>query len=199
MPTLKINNLYFLITQDDNRTPVSQSVSSKTEEPSSVTPPENWGGERVSDKFARPRQQLPHPSRFATLASSSSISSGSMMTGLQDPSLPSSQTGINYRVRDSQESPLAYSDIPPFGSTSLSLGVKGNIESSGLVLTQTRRPSSYAERISTNSSFSDGTLGSPKTKKTGAETREELLNSFSPRYERSSATEPAIPSSTNVR
>ncbi|KAI7735071.1 hypothetical protein M8C21_004940 [Ambrosia artemisiifolia] len=184
--------------QDDNHNPVSQPLSSpvslKPDEPSSITPPEAWGG--VSDKFFRQRQQ--GTSRLA----SSGLSSGSMMAGLQDLSLPSSQTGINFRVRDSsssQESPLAYSEIP-FGSTSLSLGLKGNIESSGLALSQTRRPSSYAERISTNPSFSDGTsnaVGSPKTKKIGPETREEILNSFTPRHETSAVTELGIPSSVN--
>ncbi|KAI7735086.1 hypothetical protein M8C21_004955 [Ambrosia artemisiifolia] len=185
--------------QDDNHNPVSQPLSSpvslKPDEPSSITPPEAWGG--VSDKFFRQRQQ-----GTSRLASSSSLSSGSMMAGLQDLSLPSSQTGINFRVRDSsssQESPLAYSEIP-FGSTSLSLGLKGNIESSGLALSQTRRPSSYAERISTNPSFSDATsnvVGSPKTKKIGPETREEILNSFTPRHETSAVTELGIPSSVN--
>lgn len=192
--------------QDDNHTPVSQPVSSpvssNTIEPSTITPPEAWGGERVSDKFARSRQQMTLPSRFATLTSSSSISSGYMMTGFQDLSLPLSQTSISLRARDnfsSQETPLANTEIP-FGSTSVSLGVKGNTESSGLALTQTRRFSSYAERISTNPSFSDGTsnvVGSPKIKKTGAETSEEILNSFSPRHEMSSVTESGIPPSMN--
>lgn len=206
--------------QDDSSTPVSQPatspVSSKTDESPSITPPEAWGGERLSDKFARPpRQSVTLPSRFATLAASSSISSGSMLSGLQDLSLPSSQTAMNpvstsslslanFRARDNssnQESPLGYSD-GPFSSTSLSLCVKGttNIESSGLALTPTRRFSSYAERISTNPSLSDGTsiaAGSPKTKKTGAETREELLNSFSPRHEVSAATESGFLPSMN--
>nr|XP_043608311.1 protein NEDD1 [Erigeron canadensis] len=182
--------------QDANRTPVfqptSSPVSSTTDESPSITPPEAWGGQRASENIARLRHGS---SRFSTLASSSS--SGSMMAGLQDLSLPLSQTGINFRVRDnssSQESLLAYSDAP-FGS-SISLGMRGNMESSGSALTQTRRPSSYAERISTTPSFSDGTanaVGSPKLKKTGAETREDLLNSFTPRHEISAVTEAAIP------
>ncbi|KAI3734908.1 hypothetical protein L6452_14389 [Arctium lappa] len=206
--------------QDDSSTPVSRPVtspvSSKTDESPSITPPEAWGGERLSDKFVRPpRQPVTLPSRFATLATSSSISSGSMLSGLQDFSLPSSQTAINpvsssglslanFRTRDNsfnQESPLGYSEAP-FSSTSFSLGVKGttNVESPGLALTPTRRFSSYAERISTNPSLSDGTsiaVGSPKTKKTGAETREELLNSFSPRHEVSAATESGFLPSMN--
>ncbi|KAJ9553425.1 hypothetical protein OSB04_017470 [Centaurea solstitialis] len=195
--------------QDDSSTPVARPATSpgKADESPSITPPEAWGGERLSDKFVRPpRQSVTLPSRFATLATSSSISSGSMLSGFQDLSLPSSQTVMNpisssslslssFRARDgasNQESPLGYSE-GPFSSTSFSLGVKGttaNVESSGLALTPTRRFSSYAERISTNPSLSDGTsiaVGSPKTKKTGAETREELLNSFSPRHEVSAA------------
>ncbi|XP_076939464.1 protein NEDD1-like [Bidens hawaiensis] len=184
-------------TSDDNHTPVSQSLSLKPDEPSSITPPEAWGG-----GVHRLRQQGSVASRFATLASSSGLSSGSMMTGLQDLSFPSSQTGLNFRVKDtssSQESLLAYPDIP-FGSTSLSLGLKGNLESSGPVSGQTRRFTSYAERISTNPSFSDGTaiaVGSPKMKKNGSETREEILNSFTPRHEASIATELGIPPAVN--
>ncbi|XP_071732796.1 protein NEDD1-like isoform X2 [Rutidosis leptorrhynchoides] len=191
-------------TMDDSRTPISQPISFpiRTDEPSSITPPEAWGGERVSDKFARPRQQVTLPSRFATLSSSSSIFSGSMMTGLQNPSLPSIQTGINFQIRDnsfSQESPLAYSDVP-FGSTSVTLGMQGNLESSGLALTQTRRFSSYAERISTNPSFSDATVsavGSLKVKKSEAETKEEHVSSFSSKNETLVVAESGIPSSMN--
>ncbi|XP_071732797.1 protein NEDD1-like isoform X3 [Rutidosis leptorrhynchoides] len=157
-------------TMDDSRTPISQPISFpiRTDEPSSITPPEAWGGERVSDKFARPRQQVTLPSRFATLSSSSSIFSGSMMTGLQNPSLPSIQTG--------------------------------NLESSGLALTQTRRFSSYAERISTNPSFSDATVsavGSLKVKKSEAETKEEHVSSFSSKNETLVVAESGIPSSMN--
>nr|GEW00040.1 protein NEDD1 [Tanacetum cinerariifolium] len=192
--------------QDDNRTPVSQPasshLSSKTDEPSSVTPPENWGAERASDKIFRSRQQGTLPSRFATLSSSLSLPSGSMMTGLQDPSLPSSQAAISFRVRDNssnQESPLSYPEVP-FGSTSLSLGMKSMIESPGLTSTHPRKFSSYAERISTNPSFSDVTsnaVGSPKTKKTVAETREQILNTFSPRHEMSAITESGISPTMN--
>ncbi|KAJ4978571.1 hypothetical protein NE237_009351 [Protea cynaroides] len=53
-------------------------------------------------------------------------------------------------------------------------------------LTLPRRFSTYAERMSTTPSFSDGAAlatGSPKAKKTLAETREELINSFLSRSE----------------
>ncbi|XP_020103310.1 protein NEDD1 isoform X2 [Ananas comosus] len=51
--------------------------------------------------------------------------------------------------------------------------------------------STYAERISTSSAFSEGmasAIGSPKLKKTGAETREELLNSLLSRQEAASSS-----------
>ncbi|KAI3778257.1 hypothetical protein L2E82_07427 [Cichorium intybus] len=155
--------------EDDNQTPISQLDSHLYLLQNPMNHPEAWGGEKLSDKFLRPpRQQLSLPSRFATMTSSST---GSMQTGLEDLS-----SGLppltNLRVYDSssssQDSPLA----------SLSLGLKGNLESSGLTTTPTRRFSSYAERISTNPSFSDGTstavgVGSPKIKKT-----DEILNSM---------------------
>ncbi|KAF6161107.1 hypothetical protein GIB67_007748 [Kingdonia uniflora] len=54
-----------------------------------------------------------------------------------------------------------------------------------------RRFTTYADRISTSSSVSDGSSfasGSPKAKKTGAETREELLNSLLSRPDMSAST-----------
>ncbi|CAL5420986.1 unnamed protein product [Camellia sinensis] len=70
-----------------------------------------------------------------------------------------------------------------FSSMSLSLGTKSttsgqsNLDSLGSALNHPRKFTTYAERMSTNLAFSDGTslsVGSPKTKKTRAETREEL-------------------------
>lgn len=172
--------------QDDNQTPISLPPlsPSKSDEPSSITPPEAWGGEKLSDKLLRPpRQQLSLPSRFSTMTSSST---GSMLTGLEDltSGLPPLANLRVYDSSSSQDSPLA----------SLSLGLKGNLESSGLTSTPTRRFSSYAERISTNPSFSDGTstavgVGSPKIKKS-----DEILNSVTPRHDMSS---PAGIESTN--
>nr|GMC59110.1 protein NEDD1 isoform X1 [Ipomoea batatas] len=181
--------------QDDIRSSLSQmastpSASSRSDDSSSITPPEAWGGERFSDRLAHLRQ-----SRFA-MSTSSSLASGTMFSGLQDTfpashsmsSLTSSSLSLeNLRVRETsnEETSLGSSDHVPLSSTSLSLGTKGlngqgSLDSLGTALALPRKFSSYAERISTTSSFSDGTLsvGSPKTKKTGAETREELLNSL---------------------
>lgn len=192
---------YLLLLQDDTR-----SSSSKSEDSSSITPPEAWGGGRLSDKFTLNRQSVNLPSRFATLTSSS-LSSGSMFSGFQDLTLSTSQTTMssltssnpsftNFRSIDASSNldpSLGFSEHVPHNSSSLSLGTS---------LTIPRRFSSYAERISTSPSFSDGTslsvVGSPKTKKTGAETREELLNSSMSRSDVLATTEPGILPSTNV-
>ncbi|KAL7220772.1 hypothetical protein ACSBR2_013627 [Camellia fascicularis] len=128
------------------------------------------------------------------------------------PSSTSKQTSMSYltssnlilanlRNRDNssnQESSLGFPEHIPFSSMSLSLGTKSttsgqsNLDSLGSALNHPRKFTTYAERMSTNLAFSDGTslsLGSPKTKKTGAETREELLNSLLSRTDTLSATE----------
>ncbi|XP_028059666.1 uncharacterized protein LOC114263355 isoform X3 [Camellia sinensis] len=107
----------------------------------------------------------------------------------------------NLRNRDNssnQESSLGFPEHIPFSSMSLSLGTKSttlgqsNLDSLGSALNHPRKFTTYAERMSTNLAFSDGTslsVGSPKTKKTGAEMREELLNSLLSRTNTLSATE----------
>ncbi|KAL2541635.1 Transducin/WD40 repeat-like superfamily protein [Abeliophyllum distichum] len=197
--------------QDDPHSTLSQLTStpaSTYSDDSSITPPESWGGERFSDKFIHLRQSVNAPSRFAVLTSSS-LSSGSMLSGLQDVSLPTSQStstltsslgGLaNLRVRENSnhETLLGSSEhISP------SLGTKGftgqgNADSLSPAFSLHRRFSSYAERIGVTPSFSDAAVGSPKTKKTGAETREELLNSLLSRSGMSSATEAGIFPTTN--
>ena len=143
-----------------------------------------------------------------------------MLSGLQDLSLSTSQTSMsslsnsnlgyaNLRPKDvssSQETSLGFSEHVPFSAISMSLGTKGvtgptNLELPGPTLSLPRRFSTYAERISTTSSFSDGislATGSPKTKKSGAETREELLHSLLSRTDISSAMESGMVPSINV-
>ncbi|KAJ4840982.1 Protein nedd1, partial [Turnera subulata] len=200
--------------QDDSRsftlTGESTPTPSFKNEDSSVTPPEAWGG--VPDKLAQLRQPLNLPSRFARL-NSGAMTSGSMFSGLQDVSSSTSQTGISSLATQRTFSNLQLKDIPSNLETSagiadhtssspmsLSLGTRGvmgstNVESPGPAsLSLSRRFSTYAERISTTSSFSDATsfsVGSPKTKKTGVETREELLNSLLSRSD-STVAEPGI-------
>ncbi|KAG5237526.1 transducin family protein [Salix suchowensis] len=66
------------------------SSSSKSDD-SSITPPEAWGDERLSDKTANLHQPLNLPSRFAITSGSSAL--GSMFSGLQDLPSSTSQTG----------------------------------------------------------------------------------------------------------
>ncbi|XVF83774.1 hypothetical protein PTKIN_Ptkin16aG0519700 [Pterospermum kingtungense] len=197
--------------QDDTRSfPALGSTpppSSKSEE-ASITPPEAWGGEMISDKFTHLRYL---PSRFGVQASSG-LTSSSIYSG-QDQSSTLSQTSISSltssnlsydnlhknHASSNQETSLGFPEH--FSSSSLSalsLGSKGitgadNLDTPKLgSLALPRRFSTYAERISTTSAFSDGAshlVASPKTKKTGAETREELLNSLSSRSESLAAVE----------
>ncbi|KAK4776663.1 hypothetical protein SAY86_005351 [Trapa natans] len=184
--------------QDDSRTSTQLGHTlppSKTDE-SSITPPEAWGGEKITEKFAHLRQPLNLPSRFGML--SGSQSAGSMLSSIQDlaPSTSQSTSNMltnsdfpypNLRNKDSSsvlDSSLGFSqNIPSSSSMSPTFGAKSILGQSSLdslgttSLALPRRFSTYAERISTTSSFSDGAaiaLGSPKTKKTGIETKEEL-------------------------
>ncbi|XP_010262644.1 PREDICTED: protein NEDD1 [Nelumbo nucifera] len=208
--------------QDETRTSLSllgpTPVSSSKTDDSLAPTPEAWGGEVSSDKLTHHRQPFSLPSRLGML-SSGSLTSGSMFAGLQDSSLSTSHTstsslansGLSYtglRSRDisSQEMSLGLSEHSRFSSISTSLGTKGiigqaNVESLGSAsLALPRRFSTYAERISTTSSFSEGTalaMSSPKAKKTGAETREELLNSLLSRSDTSAATGAGIQQTIN--
>ncbi|KAL2317203.1 hypothetical protein Fmac_031079 [Flemingia macrophylla] len=173
----------------------STPPSSKSED-SSITPPEAWGGERLSDKYAYTRQSVSVPSRLGMLASGGQTA-GSMLSGLQDTSssagvssyTSSSPSFANLRAKDastSQETSLGFTDhiFPtslPLSSinTKSSLG-QANIDSPRMS-SFSRRFSTYAERINATSTVGDGvshSVGSPKIKKSGAETREELLNSL---------------------
>lgn len=173
---------------------------SSKDETSSITPPEAWGGERLSEKYTYLRQSINAPSRFGTLASGVQTT-GSMSSGLQSSSssdvTTSSINFANLRSKDistSQETSLSVPDHLP--SNSLSINTKSilgqvNLDSPRM-LSLTRRFSTYAERISTTSTFSDGvslSVGSPKMKKSGAETREELLNSMLQKSDASISTE----------
>lgn len=204
--------------QDNDHSSFSQLIStptsSTTSASSSITPPEAWGGERLSDKLNHARQI---PSRFATL-SYTGMSSGSMFSGLQDLSLSTSQMSAssltdanlglaNLRTKNitsNQDTGIGFSEHVPFNFTTQGAkGISGqaNLESlSTAFTTAPRRFSSYAERISTAPSFSEGasmSVGSPKTKKTGTETRE-LLNGMLSRSDVSSAAEAANLPSLNV-
>jgi len=147
------------------------------------------------------------------MLASSGQTAGSMLSGLHDTSssmgvssyATSSLSLANIRTKDastSQEISLGFTDhtfptsLPLSANAKSSLG-QANIESpkildSPRMSSFNRRFSTYAERISTTSTFSDGvslSVGSPKIKKSGAETREELLNSLLLKSDTSAPTE----------
>ncbi|KAJ7964582.1 protein NEDD1 [Quillaja saponaria] len=207
--------------QDESRSTIPLLVSTPTPslkgEDSSITPPEAWGGERLSDKNAHLRQPAALPSRFSMLASGVQTS-GLMLSGLQDISSSTGISSLTYpnlsytslRAKDvssNQETSLGFPDHVSSSFSSLSVNTKSIIGQATLDLPRTasltlpRRFSTYAERISTASSFGDGTslaVGSPKIKKSGTETREELLNGMFLKSDASIATESGFLPAMNV-
>ncbi|KAG6383673.1 hypothetical protein SASPL_156563 [Salvia splendens] len=74
-----------------------------------------------------------------------------------------------------------YTQLAPASTRTKGITTQANLENLGRAPSHPRRFSSYAERIGATPSLHDTTsfpVGSPKSKKTGAETREELLNSL---------------------
>lgn len=127
----------------------------------------------------------------------SGVASGSMFSGSQELSSASNMGGSSssnkklsfskLRPKDfasHHDNSLGISETFPSASVSPPPDTKTVSRQANLVLpgpaglTLPRRLSTYAERISTALSCSDGTspASSPKIKKTGFETREELLN-----------------------
>ncbi|MBA0870219.1 hypothetical protein Goshw_000791, partial [Gossypium schwendimanii] len=158
----------------------------------SITPLEAWGGEKTSDKFAHLRQLS---SRFGMQASGG-LTTSSIYAG-QDQCSMLSQTMSNlsyenFHTKDvslnQESSSLGFPEHFSSSSMSaLSFSLKGitragSLDSPKLApLAPPRRFSTYAGRISTTSTFSDRTshlVASPKIKKTGAETREDLFNNL---------------------
>ncbi|PIN07929.1 Nuclear protein COP1 [Handroanthus impetiginosus] len=197
--------------QDDIRSTFSQLTSSPasthTDGASSITLPEAWSGERLSDKFVHHRESLNLPSRFATFTSTGS-SSGIMLSGLKESlhtnqstsSLTSGLSLASLRTRETSNQETLFGSSEAVSSPSGTKTVTGqaNLDNLGPALSLPRRFSSYAERI--GASFGDASslsMGSPKSKKTGGETREELLNSLLSRSEMPSATGTADLITTN--
>lgn len=189
---------------------VAPPPSSK-DDASAITPPEAWGGEKLSEKYTYLRQSINAPSRFGTLASGVQTA-GSMSSGLQASSSSDvtslTTSNINFAnlrskdVSSSQETSLGF---PDHLSNSLSINTKSILGQVNLdsprISALSRRFSTYAERISTTSTFSDGvslSVGSPKVKKSGAETKEELLNSLLLKSDTSVSTESSSILSANV-
>ncbi|KAG7601322.1 WD40 repeat [Arabidopsis thaliana x Arabidopsis arenosa] len=202
--------------QDDPRAAFSSfgsitpTASSKSED-SALTPPEAWGGDKFSEKFNQLANEkfsdkfshLHAPSRLA-VSSTGASTSGSMFSSSRDFPLSHGQTNLANaslefpRIRDfsstfETSSTQTDNNLPSSPLFTKGITAPGNIDSLRLSPNFTRRFSTYAERISTTSSFSDGASlslgGSPKIKKTGSETREEVLNHLLARPETVVATE----------
>lgn len=162
---------------------VSTPAASSKSDDSSITPPEAWGGERLSNKLTLHRQPGNMPSHFA-ISSSTSLMSGSMFSGLSTSQtstsyLPGSSRNIaslnSQNTSSNLETSFGFSDKFPFNPTSLS-----STTDSVQPALAPRRFSNYAERTSTLSSLSETTasllVGSPKTMKTGAEAKDAPWN-----------------------
>ncbi|KFK38505.1 hypothetical protein AALP_AA3G121800 [Arabis alpina] len=200
--------------QDDTRNVFSPFESTPTtsskSEYSALTPPEAWGGEKythlaTNDKFPDKFSHLNPPLRLG-VSSSNASTSGSMFSSSRDfpPSLGQNQTSLpNVSISSEfpglgdfsskiEKSSALTDNFPSSPLLAKGIAAPGNIDALKLSPSFTRRFSTYAERISTTSSFSDGAFlssGSPKIKKTGAETREEVLNNLLQRPEKAAATD----------
>ena len=177
----------------------------------SISSPETATGNALPDRLTQ-RQQL---SRFGA----SSFSTGGLaFTALQDSSsaghsLKGSLTsnilmnlqnkGILSNSHSSLDasSPNLQSSLPSsYGSkavSSVNPDQPGAAQSSSMW-----RPTTYTDKMSSSSVFSDGlasAFGSPKSKKTGAETKDELLSSLLSRQEAATASSSSSPLASNVR
>ncbi|RZC78467.1 hypothetical protein C5167_002647 [Papaver somniferum] len=147
------------------------TASCRSEESFASTPPEAWGGESLTDKFDSLRQPV-------------TLNVGPSYTNLR------SNSSVSSNQESSSTSSFGFAEHARFSSVATSLGTKisspQNVESPRSPALP-RRFSTYAERLSTTSSFSDGaalTSGSPKAKKTGTETREELVSGSTSQQQR---------------
>ncbi|CAH8339449.1 unnamed protein product [Eruca vesicaria subsp. sativa] len=201
-------------TQDDTRAAFSPFGSTPTalskSEFSALTPPEAWGGEKFShlaanDKFSEKFSHLNPPLRLG-VSSSSTSTSGSLYSGSRDFPLSLGQNQTSHAnvsissefpgVRDFnskfEKSSTLADNFPSSPLLAKGIASQGIIDSLRLSPSYTRRLSTYAERIGTTSSFSDGASLSPKIKKTGAETREEVLNNLLHRPEKLAAADAGV-------
>ncbi|CAH2054065.1 unnamed protein product [Thlaspi arvense] len=201
--------------KDDTGAALSPFVSTPTVpskgEYSALTPPKAWGGERfnhlaANEKYSDKFSHLNPPLRLGVSSSSASTSGSTMFSGSRDfpLSLGQNQTslanvsissdfpGIRDFSSKFEKSSAPADSFPSSPLLTKGVAAPGNIDSLRLSPSFTRRFSTYAERISTTSSFSDGaflSFGSPKIKKTGGETREDVLNNLLQRPEKAASTD----------
>ncbi|KAL4188634.1 hypothetical protein AMTRI_Chr08g161360 [Amborella trichopoda] len=203
-------------------TPVT-STSSRSDRSFSANPPEAWGDDIVADKLTRHRQLIGMSSRLMTSSQSSSGATvpSSVLGGLHDSSISVGLTSASYLSSTSLSAPqlqgkdITGHEIPSLladsssnlnSTLSTSIGFKSmqgpsNLEVPGSVpVNLARKYTTYAERISNSASFGDGAAivsGSPKLKKTGVETREELMNASLLRSDTSAPASSGIPPVAN--
>ncbi|WOK96976.1 protein NEDD1 [Canna indica] len=188
-------------TQDENpiKSFTASNATSSKSELSFSPPPENLIGNALPEKLINNRQPtslsryLPSVSltsgpASAGLSESSSSAFLSTKSSLMNPNIAS--TNLQKKILYNDLNSSAFSDFSsvyhptpvtmPSGTQTMPSSVKFDFQ--GTVLsTLPPRFSTYSERISTNAAFSENAasaVSSPKSKKTGQETREELMNSL---------------------
>ncbi|CAN6272686.1 unnamed protein product [Urochloa humidicola] len=176
----------------------------------SISSPETATGNALPDRLTQ-RQQI---SRFGASAFSTG---GLPFTALQDSSSAASHLlkgsitsnilmnlqnkGILSNVHSSLDSssPNLQSSLPSSYASKVVSSL--NPEQPGAAQSPSMwRPTTYTDRMSSPSVFSDGlasALGSTKLKKTGAETKDELLSSLLSRQEAATASSSASPLASN--
>ncbi|KAK8963057.1 hypothetical protein KSP40_PGU005792 [Platanthera guangdongensis] len=172
------------------------AASSKSESSFSPTPPEAWGGNALAGKSSS-NYQLPPTSLVAgltvsvpqDLSSLTSQFSKASMTNLSSSSLIMQNKSLmnNEKLPSYSESSSAFHSATVSSTFGIRPMTSTNWEQPGSVPSiLPRRYTSYVDRLNNASSFSDGissATSSPKSKKTGAETREELLNNLMSRHD----------------
>uniref|UniRef100_A0A0E0EQ13 Uncharacterized protein n=1 Tax=Oryza meridionalis TaxID=40149 RepID=A0A0E0EQ13_9ORYZ len=189
--------------QDDASSATTTSMPSWKSE-LSITSPETATGNALSDRLTH-RQQVSRfgasafqtgSFAFAGLQDSASTTGNSLKGSLTSNILMNLQNkGVLSNARPSLD--ISTSSL----QSSLSSGLMAktmppvNSDQPGAAQSSSQwRPSTYTDRVSTSSVFSEGlasAFGSPKSKKTGAETKDELLSSLLSRQEAAAASSSA--------
>ncbi|XP_021309149.1 protein NEDD1 [Sorghum bicolor] len=185
------------------------TANSRQDSISSVSSPEVATGNALPDRLT----QRQHISRFG---SSAFPTGGLAFTALQDSASASSHSlkgslasnilmnlqnkGILSNAHSSLDasSPNLQSSLPSYVSKAMPSVIPD--QPGAAQSTSMWRPTTYTDRMSSSSVFSDGlasAFGSPKSKKTGAETKDELLSSILSRQEAAAASSSAIPLASN--
>ncbi|KAG8056305.1 hypothetical protein GUJ93_ZPchr0002g25566 [Zizania palustris] len=189
--------------QDDASSTTTTSMPSWKSEPS-ITSPETATGNALPDRLTH-RQQISRfgasafqtgSFAFASIQDSASTTGNSLKGSLTSNILMNLQNkGVLSNARpslDPSTSSLQSSVPSPFMAKTMP---SVNSDQPGAAQSSSQwRPSTYTDRMSTSSVFSEGlasAFGSPKSKKTGAETKDELVSSLLSRQEAAAASSSA--------